>query len=118
MHIDFRSEKLRREFEDERLLVRERGRVQTEKIKRRLTQIAASERLESLRNQPGHFHELVADKDGWLACDLDGPNRLIFEVADEPVPRRSDGGLDWSLVTCIRILGVLNYHERNRKKPV
>lgn len=42
--------------------------------------------------------------------DLVGGDRLIFEPADDPVPRKPDGGLDWRLVTAVRILGVEDYH--------
>lgn len=118
MHIDFTTEKLRKEFEDSRALQRQRGAVQAKKIMTRLMQIEGALALEQLRNQPGHFHALTEDKAGWLACDLDQPFRLIFEAANVPAPQLEAGGLDWSKVTQIRILGVLNYHERNKKQPV
>jgi toxin HigB-1 len=118
MQISFKTDKLRKEFEDERALSRNRGAVQAEKIKTRLMQLESALTLEQLRNQPGHFHPLTEDKSGWLACDLDGPFRLIFEVANVPVPQLEIGGLDWSKVTHVRIRGVLNYHERNKKQPV
>ena len=108
----------RKEFEDERVLQRNRGAIRAKKIKTRLMQIEGALTLEQLRNQPGHFHPLTEDKAGWLACHLDEPYRLIFEVADVPVPQLDAGGLDWSKVTQVRILGVLNYHERNKKQPV
>ena len=118
MHIKFTTEKLRKEFEDSRALQRARGVVQAKKIMTRMAQMEGSLTLEQLRNQPGHFHALTEDKAGWLACDLDQPFRLIFEVADVPVPQMDAGGLDWSKVTQVQILGVLNYHERNKQKPV
>jgi len=43
--------------------------------------------------------------------DLDGPYRLVFEVAQNPVPRKPDGGLDWKIIATIRILEVTNTHE-------
>jgi proteic killer suppression protein len=94
VHIDFKTGKLRKEFEDTRALQRGRGVVQAKKIMTRLMQLEAALTLEQLRNQPGHFHSLTEDKLGWLACDLDGPNRLIFEVADVPVPQLEASGLD------------------------
>lgn len=118
MHIEFTTEKLRKEFEDDRTLQRNRGAVQAKKLMTRMMQIESALTLEQLRNQPGRFHELTEDKAGWLACDLDGPYRLIFQVADVPVPKLDAGGLDWSKATQVRILGVLNYHERNKKQPV
>lgn len=118
MQIEFTTEKLRKQFEDGRALQRERGVVQAKKIMTRLLQLEGALTLEQLRDQPGHFHALTADKLGWLACDLDGPYRLIFEVANVPIPSLDAGGLDWSKVTQVRLLGVLNYHEPNKSKPV
>lgn len=118
MHIEFTTEKLRKEFEDDRVLQRNRGAVRAKKIVTRLMQLESALTLQQLRNQPGRFHTLTEDKSGWLACDLDQPYRLIFEVANVPVPQLDAGGLDWSKVSQVRILGVLNYHERNKKQPV
>jgi proteic killer suppression protein len=56
-------------------------------------------------------HELKGDKQGTLAVDLGHPYRLIFEPAINPIPRKSDGGLDWSQVTAIRVLTVEDYHD-------
>jgi proteic killer suppression protein len=118
VHIEFKTERLQKEFEDSRALQKKRGVVQANKIMTRMAQIEGALALDQLRNQPGHFHELTEDKAGWLACDLDQPNRLIYEVANVPVPQLDAGGLDWSKVTHVRSLGVLNYHERNKKQPV
>jgi hypothetical protein len=42
---------------------------------------------------------------------LDHPYRLIFYVADSPVPLKADGGADLSKVTTILIQGVEDTHE-------
>ncbi len=56
-------------------------------------------------------HELREDRKGQLAVDLDHPYRLIFEIANEPLPVKPDGGLDWFNATAIRILTIEDYHE-------
>ena len=48
---------------------------------------------------------------GQISLDLDGPYRLIFEVANNPIPLKTDGGLDWIQVTSIKILEVEDTHE-------
>jgi hypothetical protein len=48
---------------------------------------------------------------GCLSVDLDHPYRLIFVSAHNPKPAKEDGGLDWSKVTAITILGVEDTHE-------
>ncbi len=118
MHISFRTAKLQREFESERDLRRNRGTAQANKIATRMLQLEAAENLEQLRGQPGRFHELRENLDGRLVCDLDGPYRLIFECADDPSRTSEQGGLDWAQVKAIRILGVLDYHEDKKKRPV
>lgn len=60
---------------------------------------------------PGGCHELTGDKKGQLSLDLDGPYRLIFEPAHNPLPVKEDGGLDWAGVVTVRIFGVANTHE-------
>ena len=71
----------------------------------------AAQVLDDLRALPGRYHELGQNRKGQLAVNLDQPYRLVFEPADEPVPRTPDGGLDWSAVTAVRILEVVDYHD-------
>jgi len=118
MEVSFATPKLEKEFNNEKELIRNRNKIQATFIKRRLNVMHAADSLEALRNAPGHFHALTADKAGYLACDLDGPNRLIFEPDHEPLPAMPYGGLDWEHVTKVKILGVQDYHERNKTKPV
>jgi proteic killer suppression protein len=42
--------------------------------------------------------------------DLEFLYRLIFEPEHDPIPKRADGGLDWSAVTAIRILEIADTH--------
>lgn len=70
-----------------------------------------TKRLEVMRRLPGRCHELKGELAGILSLDLRHPYRLLFEPADEPVPVKPDGGLDWAGVTAVRILGVEDTHE-------
>lgn len=67
--------------------------------------------LEDMRQLPGRCHELKWNRAGQFAVSLDGLNRLIFEPANDPIPSKPDGGIDWSQVTSISIVGVEDYHE-------
>jgi len=60
---------------------------------------------------PDRCHELIGDRKGQLSVDLDYPYRLIFVPNHEPIPRRSDGGLDWKQVTSVMIIGIEDTHE-------
>jgi plasmid maintenance system killer protein len=117
MQLFYRKKKLRKEFEDARLLAKNRGKVQSDKIQLRLAQLDAVENWSEVVALPGQHHELTHDKAGWISCDLDGQNRLIYEPWPQPAPRRVDGTLDGTAVTAVRILGVLDTHERKNKNP-
>lgn len=79
-------------------------------IRRRLDDLRAAETLEVMRNLPGKCHELSEDRKGQLSVHLDKNYRLIFEPADNPLPIKPDGGLDWSQVREIRVIEVEDYH--------
>ncbi|MFP4441147.1 MAG: hypothetical protein ACLFVO_28250 [Chloroflexaceae bacterium] len=42
--------------------------------------------------------------------DLDHPYRLLFVPANDPIPRKDDGGLDWASITAIEIIEVEDTH--------
>lgn len=80
-------------------------------VRKRLDQLKAATCLNLMRDLPGRCHELKGDRSKQLSIDLDGPFRLIFEAAEIPVPCKDDGGLDWTQVSKIRVLGVEDTHE-------
>jgi len=80
------------------------------RLRRRLDQLRAAPVLEVMRRLPGRCHELKADRKGQLSIDVDGPYRLLFEPASNPIPRKKDGGLDWTKVTAVRILEIEDTH--------
>ncbi|MCG6138710.1 MAG: killer suppression protein [Nostoc sp. LLA-1] len=111
MDIVFNNRKFEKECNNQRLLEKNHGADRANRIRRRLDDLRAVNVLEDMRNLPGRCHELVQDRAGQLSLDLDHPYRLIFEPADEPIPTKPDGGIDWNKVTAVRILGVENTHE-------
>jgi plasmid maintenance system killer protein len=110
--ILFQDRTLEKAYNNQSLLVRKYGPIRAKLLKRRLDDLEDAENLEVLRSFPQtRCHELKGNRAGTLAVDLDHPYRLIFEPANDPVPRKPDGGLDWTKVTMIRILTVENYHD-------
>jgi proteic killer suppression protein len=87
------------------------GSDQAARLGRRLDDLRAAATLEVMRTLPGRTHELDGDRLGQLSIDLKHPDRLLFEPANDPIPRKSDGGLDWSGVTAIRVIGVIDTHD-------
>lgn len=59
---------------------------------------------------PGRCYELIGNKSGQLSLDLVHPYRLIIKPANNPIPKKDDGGLDWRKITAIKIIGVENTH--------
>ena len=111
MNILFQDRKLEKACNDQSLLVRRFGPIRAKLLRRRLDEFRAAESLEVLRSLPQmRCHELKGNREGTLAVDLDHPYRLIFEPVNNPIPRKSDGGLDWTRVTAIRVLTVEDYH--------
>jgi toxin HigB-1 len=108
--IVFPNERIAADFNSLKALSRIHGAENARRIMRRLDELGAAENLEVMRYLPGRCHELHHDRAGQLAIDVRHPYRLIFEPANEPIPRKDDGGLDWSQVTSVRILEVEDYH--------
>lgn len=78
----------------------------------RLDDLAAIESLDEAFLLPGHFEPLSGDLAGQYSMRLSGNWRLILEPANNPIPRKPDGGHDLKRVTAIRILGVVDYHKK------
>lgn len=110
MEVLFESQRLARDLSKRRKLVRSYGSIVAKRITQRLQELRAAESLEDLRRLPGRCEELAGDRAGQLSVRLDRQYRLIFEPAGNPAPTKPDGGLDWSAVTEIVIVEVVDYH--------
>lgn len=115
MDISFKNKKLEKSFNEESQLDRTHGTLRAKKIRIRMKELRAAVSLKDFwppKSPPGRCHELTeGQRAGQLSVDLDHPYRLIFIPDHNPVPEHQDGGLDWSQVTAIKILGVENTHE-------
>lgn len=111
MDISFGSAKFQDQCNNQKLLVKHHGTLRAKRIKQRLDDLRAATILEEMRQLPGRCHELRGDRSGQLSLDLDHPYRLVFEPANHPIPRKPDGGLDWTRITAIVIIGVEDTHE-------
>lgn len=106
--ILFRTEKLRKVCNDDRLLKKEYG-DRAKRIRQRLDELRAARTLEEMRFLPAaRCHELKGDRRGQLAVDLVHPYRLTFTPVDPK--KQEDGGLDWSSVTAVVIEEIIDYH--------
>jgi plasmid maintenance system killer protein len=110
LDILFKDKKLRNLLTNQKKMARKWGDLQAKKLRQRLDDLHAAPTLETMRQLPGRCHELVGDRKGQLSLDLIHPYRLLFIPAEDPPPQKADGGLDWSKVTAIRVIGVEDTH--------
>ena len=110
MDIIFKSNKFRKIVHDERQLNRTYGKINAKKIRQRIDDLFAAETLEDVRNLPGRYHELKAERKGQIACDLEHPYRLIFKPVANPMPIDKNGQMLWSEITIIEIIEIVDYH--------
>ena len=109
MVILFEDEKFAKECNNLRLLQRQHGKVRARRILQRLADLAGADTLEDMRNAPGRCHELHGDRAGQLSMDLDHPYRLLFRPG--ATARKPDGGLDWTRLRAVIVIGVADTHE-------
>jgi len=113
MEIIFASKKLGKQLNEEKTMLREHGTRRSKILKVVLARLRAAPNLGIFAppySPPDRCHELTGNRKGQLTIDLDDPYRLVFIPAHEPLPKRAEGGLDWSQVTAIEIRGVEDTH--------
>lgn len=112
MDIKFKTKKLQKKYNNQKLLIRSHGKRQANLIRRRLDELLAVTSLNDLMLLPGpRCHELKGNRAGQFSVDLDHPYRLIFKPANDPVPQKPDGGLDWRRINAVEINGIEDTHE-------
>ena len=110
MKITFDNKKLQKIVNDDRLMVKEFGKIRADKFRARLIQLRFAKTLEDVRSLPGNYHELTGNRKGQWACDLDQPYRLIFKPHESPIPENEHGQYIWVEITGVEIIEIVNYH--------
>lgn len=87
MEINFKSVKLAKVFNQEKMLMIEYGEENGRIIMRRMQVLLAAQNL----SQVAHL-------------------RLVFRPNHDPVPLKTDGGIDLEHITSITIMSVEDYH--------
>lgn len=86
--------------------------IRLKQLNLRFKSLANAKTLEDVRFAPGHFHELVDNRKGQWACDLDQPYRLIFTPHEDPIPTDENGKYIWIEITGVELIEVVNYHGK------
>jgi proteic killer suppression protein len=111
MVVYFRSNKLQRICGSQKESDRALGPQCGAKLRQRLTEFVAAATLDEIsRLPPARCHELTGDRAGQLSVDLKQPYRLLFIPANDPIPRKADGGLDWAGITEVEIIEIADTH--------
>lgn len=111
MEIGFSTARFEKVCTDKSARQRKLGSERARKLLMRLDQLSAAADLAEFTKLPQvRCHQLGADRDEQVSADLDGPYRLIFEVADDPIPRKSDGGIDTAAVHRVILIEITDTH--------
>lgn len=113
MEVDFRTKKMAKVANVFRTLQQEHGQ-RAKKIAMRLQQVRAADTLQIYAELDplARLHQLTGDRNEQFAVDISGNYRLIFEIANDPIPRKDEGEeIDRSRVTKIKVLELSeDYH--------
>ena len=112
MEITSGNKDLRDFIEDDSKALRKLGQKRAKQFRKRVAQLQLADNLEELRNAIGHFHELIDNRKGQWACDLDQPYRLIFEPKEKPIPTDPDGKYIWIEIKAVELIEVVDYHGK------
>lgn len=112
MKLSFNDAKLKRCAEDESFSVRKLGTIRSKLYLRRINDFLNADNLEELRYMPGNYHELIGNRKGEWACNLDQPYRLIFRPIEEPIPLDNNGNYIWVEILGVEIMEIDNYHSK------
>ena len=110
MRITFADKKLKKLAEDYSKCQKVLGVIRAKLFLQRLNDLYNAETLEDVRNLPGKYHELIADRKGLWACNLDQPYRLIFEPHENPIPSDEAGRSIWIEIKGVEIIEITDYH--------
>lgn len=139
MEISFKTKKLKKLCEQTKQAEKELGQKGAKKLRTRMAELKAASSVTELC--AGRPHPLSGDRKGQFALDLVHPQRLVFEPANDPIPRKNDESnqdecgedkgsedqdsgnqdskdqgpedtsIDWSRVTRVRIIWIGDYHD-------
>jgi len=111
MKVAFDRRKEEETFNDERLMLRTYGKIPAREIKKSHSALVQAKNVAFLlQNRIRGCHQLTGDLFEMFAINDDQPYRMIFR-AEDPIPRKNDGGIDTSAVEAVSIVELhVDYH--------
>lgn len=112
MEVTFDDKKLELCSQDIKFCTKYLGAQRAKLFLKRFLSLKTARTLEDVRGLAGRFHDLVGDRKGQWACDLDQPYRLIFEPHEKPIPTDENGKYIWLEIKGVEIMEITNYHGK------
>ena len=110
MQIEYKSNKLKKTLSTPREIMTNYG-TMAKQVNKRIEELKAAVTLHDISLIPqANCHHLKGPLKGCLAVDISANYRIVFEPNNNPLPIHEEGGLDWKLVTDIKILSIEDYH--------
>jgi plasmid maintenance system killer protein len=110
MKISYQNNKLEKQLTSASEIKKAFG-MNAKKVAQRMSEIEVSPNLAVLMQIPAaRCHRLKGDLAGEWAVSISPNHRLLFEIADDPVPRKDNGEIDTILMKEIKILTTTDYH--------
>jgi len=111
LDIIFATTKLEKLCNDDKTATRSLGTASARKLRGRLDDLQALKVLSPAFQLPGRFHPLSHDRAGQYAFELQGGCRLVVEPFADPLPKLSDGSVDLTKITAVKVVFVGDYHD-------
>lgn len=110
MEYDYISKKLRKQLSSSSEIKKSFG-ERAKLICQRLDEVDSSPNLAILMSLPGpDCHRLSGQRKNHWSLRISGNYRIIFEILDDPIPMKSETEIDYTKVTRILIVEIIDYH--------
>ncbi|MCF6175674.1 MAG: hypothetical protein L3J71_07895 [Victivallaceae bacterium] len=114
MDIYFKTRKLQKICNSAKESIKVRGKQGGIKLQQRLVELRAAIALVDISHlPPPKCHELI-NRQGVFSVNLESQNRLLFISTNDPIPFKSDGGIDLTAVTEIEIIEIEDTHDKKK----
>lgn len=92
------------------------GKGMAQRLKQRMAELNAADMLADISHlPPPRLHELT-NRNGVFSVNLEYPYRLLLIPANDPIPRKEDGGIENAQVNEIEIIGIEDTHDPKNQR--
>jgi proteic killer suppression protein len=110
VEISYKNNKIKKSLTNDKELIKTYGEL-AKKIKQRLKELKEADSLLAISQLPAlRLHPYKGGRTGEWSIDIKENWRIIFEIAQDPIPKREDGGVNLILISAIEIVSVEDPH--------